>query len=64
VIRWIVVIVIALVLFNGLMPYLQRIGLGKLPGDLRFRVGGRDWYLPIATSIILSLIASVIAKFI
>ena len=63
-IRWIIVIVVALVLFNGLMPYLQRIGLGKLPGDLRFRVNGRDWYLPIASSILLSFVASIIAKFI
>ena len=61
-IRWIVVVFLALLLFNGLMPFLQRIGLGKLPGDLRFRWRGREWFLPVTTSLILSAIASLIAK--
>lgn len=63
-IRWIVVVLLALLLFNGLMPWLQRIGLGKLPGDLRFRWLGREWFLPLTTTLILSGIASLISKFI
>lgn len=63
-IRWIVVVFLALVLFNGLMPWLRRIGLGKLPGDLHFRWLGREWFLPVTTSLILSGIASLIAKLI
>jgi hypothetical protein len=62
VIRWIVVVLLALLLFNGLMPWLQRIGLGKLPGDFHFRWLGREWFLPVTTSLILSAIASLIAK--
>lgn len=63
-IRWIVVVFLALLLFSGLMPWLQRIGLGKLPGDLHFRWLGREWFLPVTTSLILSAIASLIAKLI
>jgi hypothetical protein len=62
VIRWIVVVFLALLLFNGLMPWLQRIGLGKLPGDFRFRWLGREWFLPVTTTLILSGIASIISK--
>ena len=55
--RWLLVFFLALLVFNGLRGWLQRIGLGRLPGDLSFRLGGRDWYLPFASSLVLSLIA-------
>ena len=63
-IRWIIVVFLALLLFNGLMPWLRRIGLGKLPGDFQFRWLGREWFLPVTTTLILSAIASLIAKII
>lgn len=55
--RWLIVFLLAFVLFNGLRGWLERIGLGRLPGDFSFRVGGRDWYVPLASSLLLSLIA-------
>ncbi len=58
--RWLLVFLIAFVLFNGLARGLRRLGLGRLPGDLHFRVRGRDWYLPLASSLLLSLLAGVI----
>ena len=39
-IRWMVVIFLALVLISALTPWLHKLGLGKLPGDLRFRLFG------------------------
>ncbi len=56
--RWLLVFLIAFVLFNGLARWLEKIGLGRLPGDFRLKVRGRDWYLPLASSIVLSLIAA------
>ena len=61
-IRWILVIFLALVLISWLSPFLQKIGFGKLPGDLRFRLFGREWFIPLTTTVILSLIAGLIAK--
>jgi hypothetical protein len=55
--RWFLVILLALLVFNGLQPWLQRLGLGRLPGDFRFRFAGREWFVPLASSIVLSLIA-------
>jgi hypothetical protein len=55
--RWLLVFLIAFVLFNGLARYLEKIGLGRLPGDFRFRVRGREWHLPLASSLVLSVIA-------
>jgi hypothetical protein len=62
VIRWLVVIFIALLLFSGLRPWLERIGLGRLPGDFRFRLFGREWHIPLASSLVLSFVAMLIAK--
>jgi Protein of unknown function (DUF2905) len=62
VIRWLVVVFIALLLFSGLRPWLEKLGLGKLPGDFRFRLFGREWFIPFASSIVLSLLAMLIAK--
>lgn len=58
--RWLLVFLIACLLFNGLQGWLRRVGLGKLPGDFRFRLGGREWYVPLASSVVLSLLAAVV----
>ena len=61
-IRWFIVIFLALVFISWFSPLLQRLGFGKLQGDLRFRLFGRDWYLPVTTTILLSFLASVVAQ--
>ncbi|MNV85108.1 hypothetical protein D3C71_1790360 [compost metagenome] len=63
-IRWLIIIFLALLLINGLSNLLERIGLGRLPGDLRFRLFGREIFLPFASTILLSVIAALIAKFV
>jgi len=62
--RWFLVILLALLVFNGLQPWLQRIGLGRLPGDFRFRFAGREWFVPLTSTIVLSLIAYAIGMLI
>ena len=59
--RWLLVFLVAFVLFNGLHAWLRRLGLGRLPGDLQFKLGGREWYLPITSSLVLSLLAGIVA---
>ena len=61
-IRWLIVVFLALLIFSGLCPWLEKIGLGKLPGDFRFRLFGREWFIPLASSVALSLLAMLIAK--
>lgn len=60
-IKWLIATVLALVLFSGLMPFLRRFGIGRLPGDFNFRAFGRDISLPIMSTILLSLLAAGIA---
>jgi hypothetical protein len=61
-IRWLIVIFIALLLFSGLQRWLERIGLGRLPGDFRFRLFGREWFVPLTSSVLLSFVAMLVAK--
>ena len=58
--RWLVVFLLAFVLFNGLAGWLRKIGLGKLPGDFSFRHRGKEYFVPLASSVLLSLIAMAI----
>jgi hypothetical protein len=55
--RWLIVFLLACLIFNGLQHWLRRIGLGRLPGDFRFILFGREWFVPLASSLVLSLIA-------
>ena len=56
--RWLIVFALAFVLFNALAGWLRRIGLGRLPGDFSFRLRGREVFVPLASSALLSLIAA------
>ena len=60
--RWLIVVFMALVLINGLNPWLQKMGFGKLPGDLRFRIFGREFFIPLTTTILLSMVAAAVSR--
>ena len=61
-IRWLIVIFLALLIFSGLHRWLEKIGLGRLPGDFRFRLFGREWFIPLTSAVVLSTVAMVISK--
>lgn len=62
--KWLLVVVLALVLFSGLMPLLRRFGIGRLPGDFEFRAFGRSWSIPLTSTLLLSLLVALIARLI
>ncbi len=62
--KWALLVAIAVVVLGILGPRLTRFGLGRLPGDLRFRRNGRDYYLPITSTILLSLLLTMLARII
>lgn len=61
-IRWVIVIFLALMLISWFTPLLHRLGFGKLPGDFRFRLFGRDWFIPLTTTLLLSMLAAGISR--
>lgn len=62
--RWLIVFLLAFLLFNGLKVWLRRIGLGRLPGDFTLHLGGRDWFVPLGSSLLLSLLAMLLGALI
>jgi hypothetical protein len=58
--RWIIVFLLACLLFNVLHGWMAKIGLGRLPGDFSFRLRGRVWHVPLASSIVLSVLMALI----
>ena len=59
--RWLIVLVLCLLVFNRFGDWMTRHGFGRLPGDIRFRVAGREFFLPVGSSVVLMLIAYAIA---
>ena len=60
--RWLIVIFLALLIINAFTPWFKKIGFGRLPGDLNFRLFGREFNLPLTTTILLSLVAAGVAR--
>jgi len=58
--KWLVVAGAVIIVIGVLMILLSRVGLFRLPGDFSF--GGRNWriYFPLASSILLSLLLTLI----
>ncbi|MBA2655168.1 MAG: DUF2905 domain-containing protein [Gammaproteobacteria bacterium] len=54
---------IILILISVLLPWLQKLGLGTLPGDIMIKRKHFTFYFPIITSIIVSILISVIVWF-
>ena len=60
--RWLIIFVLASVLFSAALPWLRRFGIGKMPLDFSVRLFGREWIFPFGSSIVLSFLAYVIGR--
>jgi hypothetical protein len=50
-----------LILAVGLLwPWIARLGLGRLPGDIRVESDHGGFYFPIVTCLVLSIVISVV----
>ena len=58
--RWLVTIGLALVIVGLLWPWLSKLGLGRLPGDIVIERGNFRFYLPLGTSVLVSLVLSLL----
>ena len=50
----------AIALVGVLLLFGSKIGLGRLPGDLRFGRGSTRIYIPLATSLLVSLVLTLL----
>jgi hypothetical protein len=61
--KWLLTTFLALLVLTALQPWLQRLGLGRLPGDVRFKRNGRDIVLPFTSTVVLSVLLMLISRF-
>lgn len=61
-IRWVAVIFVGLFIFSLLFPGLSRLGVGRLPGDVRFKLFGQILCLPFGSTVLWSAVAFLIAE--
>jgi hypothetical protein len=58
--RVLIIIGLAIAGIGLFWPWLARLGLGRPPGDIWVRRGNFTFYMPITTSILVSLVLSLI----
>ena len=61
-IKWILVLAVAVILLGWFAPQLAKLGLWKLPGDLRFTHKGREYFLPITSTVLLSVALTLLLR--
>lgn len=58
--RWLILFGILLVLLGVAWPWISKLGLGRLPGDLYVQREGFSFYFPLTTSLIVSVLISLL----
>ena len=58
--RWLLVAAVVLAAAGALLLAGSALGLGRLPGDLSFGRGNARVYVPLATCLVVSVVATVV----
>jgi hypothetical protein len=58
--KTLVIVGLSLAALGALLWLGERVGLGRLPGDLSFQAKNFSFHFPIATSLLLSLVLTVL----
>ena len=60
--KWLLTLAVLIFALGLAGPWLSRLGLGRLPGDVSVQRQGRRFYFPVATSIVLSLVLMLVLR--
>ena len=58
--RWLIGAGLLLVLIGLLWPWLSKLPLGRLPGDIAVQKDGFSFYFPLMTSLVISVLLSIL----
>ena len=58
--RFLIVLGLAILVAGLLWPFLSRIGLGRLPGDIVIERENMNFYFPLMTCLLLSVVFSLV----
>ncbi len=60
--KWVIVLIIGIITLGLFAPMLSKLGLWRLPGDIRFNYKGREISLPITSTILISLVLTLVMR--
>ena len=60
--KWLLTLFVALAVLSAVQPWFSRLGLGRLPGDLKVPLRGRTYYIPFSSTVVLSLLVYLIGR--
>lgn len=60
--KWLLTTFVALLILTAMQPWLQKFGIGRLPGDLRLRRNGREVVIPFTSTVLLTLLLTLLAR--
>ena len=58
--RWLVIFGILCIILGLAWPWIEKLGLGRLPGDVHIERDGFHFYFPIVTCLIVSAAVSLL----
>ena len=58
--KLLIILGIVILVIGLLYPYIKKLGLGQLAGDLMFKSGNSTFFFPIVTCIIISVVLTII----
>jgi len=58
--KLLIILGIVILIIGLLYPYMKKLGLGQLPGDIMFKSGNSTFFFPIVTCIIISVVLTII----
>ncbi|WP_341313997.1 DUF2905 domain-containing protein [Paraburkholderia sp. IMGN_8] len=61
-IRWLLTTFIAVAVLSACWPWLRKIGIGRMPGDVTLRFFGREYPFPFMSTLVLSMVLSLLAR--
>lgn len=58
--KWFIIIGLIFLAIGIFLPWIQRLGLGQLPGDIVIKRENFTFYFPLMTSILVSILLSLL----
>lgn len=58
--KLLIILGIVILVIGLLYPYIKKLGLGQLPGDIMFKSGNSTFFFPIVTCVIISFVLTII----
>jgi hypothetical protein len=58
--RSLILLGLAILAVGLLWPWIRRLGLGRLPGDIKIQTAHGAFYFPIVTCLVLSIVLSIV----